>query len=163
MAPESTSIKHFQRQIDLDDTDVYSRDWQEHLLHLALVFEHLAIYRFTIVQTGHIEAIRNASPPRTRKQMRSSLGVYNWEKEYIPNFSIIIAPLSAMLSTKRTYIMTPKNVKYFDTAKAAFQQPILDYDHAHVHAHDRKHWLKKTRFIQFVRTDKITVSNKINI
>ncbi|XP_033218334.1 uncharacterized protein LOC117173800 [Belonocnema kinseyi] len=132
----------------LDDIIVYSRDWDEHLLHLALVFERLSIYGLTAApqkcsfgqttlpylghmistdgnsaQTTHIQAICNASPPRTRKEMRSFLGVCNWVKEYVPNSSVILAPLSDLLSTKRPYKMTPEKLQHFEAAKLAFQNP----------------------------------------
>ena len=69
----------------------------------------------------HIEAIKNASPPRTRKEMRSSLGICNWVKEYIPNSSLILAPWPDMLSPKRAYKMTPEKLRDFEAAKLAFQ------------------------------------------
>lgn len=134
---------------DLNDIIVYSRDWGEHLLHLALVFERLSIYGLTIApakcsfgqttlpylghiistegnsaQIGYIEVIKNTAPPRTRDEMRSILGVCNCVQEYMLNSSIILAPLSDMLSTKRPYKMTPKNLKHFEAAKVALQQPV---------------------------------------
>ena len=62
--------------------------------------------------------------PRTRTDMRSFLGICNWVKEYIPNSSEILAPLTDMLSPKRPYKVTPELVQYFEAAKLAFQQPI---------------------------------------
>lgn len=125
----------------LDDIVVYSRDWEEHLLHLALVFERLSIYGLTVApkkcsfeqttlpyldhiistegksaQTGHIEAIKNATPPCTRKEMHSFLGICNWVEEYIQNSCLILAPLSDMLSIKRPYKMTPENLAHFEAA-----------------------------------------------
>ncbi|XP_033228813.1 uncharacterized protein LOC117180422 [Belonocnema kinseyi] len=85
---------------------------------------HMVSTEGNSAQTGHVEAIRSAAPPRTRKEMRSFLGICNWVKEYITNSSIILAPLSDMLSTKRPYKMTPENRQHFENAKAAFQKPI---------------------------------------
>ena len=92
----------------LDDIIVYSPTYEEHLLHLALVFERLSIYGLTAstkkcsfgqttlpylghvvgisgnsAQPIHIEAIKNASPPRTCKEMRSFLVfVTGWKNTY---------------------------------------------------------------------------------
>ena len=75
-------------------------------------------------QAIHIEAIRNAVMPRTRSDMRSFLGICNWLKEYIPNSSEVLAPLTDMLSPKRAHKVTPVLVQHFEAAKLAFQEPI---------------------------------------
>ncbi|XP_033222580.1 uncharacterized protein LOC117176448 [Belonocnema kinseyi] len=132
----------------LDDIVIYSANWEEHLTHLGLVLERLAIYGLTvapkkccfgktslpylghIVGTGgnttqpvHIEAIRNAPAPRNSKALRSFIGLCNWVKEYIPNSSEILAPLTNMLSTKRPFKWTNELQEKFERAKLAFQNP----------------------------------------
>lgn len=132
----------------LDDIIVYSNDWEEHLTHLGLVLECLAIYGLTVApkkcsfgktslpylghvigshgntaQETHIEAIRNALPPRNRKALRSFVGMCNWVKEYVPNSSEILAPLTDLLSTKRPFKWTADIQDKFEQAKLAFQRP----------------------------------------
>lgn len=90
----------------LDDIIIYSDKWEQHLLHLALVFERLNIYgltcspqKFLLGQTSlpylghvvtsegnlpqpkHLQAILSAEPPRTSKGLRSLLGTMNWLHE----------------------------------------------------------------------------------
>ncbi|XP_033213656.1 uncharacterized mitochondrial protein AtMg00860-like [Belonocnema kinseyi] len=132
----------------LDDIVIYSTDWEEHLNHLGLVLEHLVIYELTVAlkkcsfgrtslpylghvvgtaentaQPVHIEAIRNAPPPRNRKALRSLIGLCNWVKEYISNSSEILAPLTDMVSTKRHFKWTNELQEKFKQAKLAFQKP----------------------------------------
>ena len=79
----------------LDDIIIYSRDWEEHLVHISLVLERLDIYGLTVsptkchfgrtslpylghwisadgnsAQSEHIEAIRTATFPRTRRERK---------------------------------------------------------------------------------------------
>ena len=132
----------------LDDIIVYSSEWGEHLQHLSLVFERLEIYGLTIspkkcrfgqttlpylghvigtngnaAQTVHIEAIRDFKSPRTRKELRSFLGICNWVKEYVPNSSEVLLPLTDLLSPKRPYKWTTETQEKFEVAKLAFQNP----------------------------------------
>ena len=84
----------------LDDIIIFSDDWRDYLWHTALVFERLAIYGLTVspqkcsfgrtnvpylghvvsadgnsAQPRHIEAIKSAKPPRTRKELQSFIGI----------------------------------------------------------------------------------------
>ena len=124
----------------LDDIIIYSEDWEQHLLHLSLVFERLSIYGLTCSpkkcefgQTGlpylghivtsnvsqpqprHLEAILKAERPRTRKGLKSLLSTMNWLHEYIPHYSATIAPIMDLLSPKKTYEW---NVEAQDALKA---------------------------------------------
>lgn len=45
----------------------------------------------------------NYPPPRNIKQLRRILGMLNWFKKYIPNYSIVVEPLTRLLR---------KNVKF---------------------------------------------------
>ena len=117
----------------LDDIIIFSDDWRDHLRHIALDLERLAIYGLTVspqkcsfgwttlhylghvvsaagnsAQPRHIEAIKSAKPPRTRKELQSFIGICNWVKEYIRNSSEVLAPLTDLLSPKHPYKMTPE-------------------------------------------------------
>ena len=100
----------------LDDLILYSHTSEEHLNNLALIFERLEIYCLTcnpkkchfgrtkLEYLGHnvtsegnqaqpelIQAILDAKPPRTRKELRSFHGTCSWLQVYIPHFAIIAA------------------------------------------------------------------------
>jgi hypothetical protein len=89
----------------LDDICVYSKNWTEHLQHLALVFERLSTYGLTCafdkctfgrprleylghIVTGthneakpeHIRAVLEAQVPRSRKDLRAFFGVCGYEE-----------------------------------------------------------------------------------
>ena len=131
----------------LDDIIVYSKNWQQHLLHLGLVFERLSIYGLTCSphkcqfgqtsldylghvvtsegnqpQPKHLQAILDAEPPRTRKGLRSLLGTMNWLHEYIPHYSEIIASITDLLSPKRPYKWNKGAQEALETAKEAFRK-----------------------------------------
>lgn len=83
----------------LDDIIVFSPDWPTHLNHLALTFERLQQHHLRCAPTKcrfgvqeleqlvHQEALRQADPPKTRKQLRQFLGLCNWIREYVPHFA----------------------------------------------------------------------------
>ena len=132
----------------LDDIIVYARDWEEHLVHISLVLERLDIYGLTVsptkchfgytslpylghwisadgnsAQPEHIEAIRTATFPGTRREMQSFIGTCNWVKEYNPNSSHVLVPLTDLLSPKRPYKISPEKLHAFEAVKVAFTNP----------------------------------------
>lgn len=134
----------------LDDIIVYSEDWKQHLLHLALIFERLQIYGLTCSpqkcqfgqtslpylghvvtsegnhpQPKHLQAILDAEPPRTRKGLRSLLGAMNWLHEYVPHYSEITAAMTDLLSPKRPYKWNQEAQKALEDAKEAFRHHEL--------------------------------------
>ena len=103
----------------LGDIIVYSENVQDHLYHLATVFECLETYGLScnlkkcffgekkLKYLGHIvtpegnqaqpesvQAILEANPPKTRKELQSFLGVCGWLRECIPNFSLLAASIT---------------------------------------------------------------------
>lgn len=90
----------------LDDIIIYSRSYEEHLLHLALVLERLQEYQLKVALSkckfgmdnlkylGHMIALDMTTPldehiiqicdaiePRNRKDLRSFLGLCNWLRD----------------------------------------------------------------------------------
>jgi hypothetical protein len=109
----------------LDDIIIFSRDHKEHLVHLRLILERLQEYglrcatekcRFGVTelpylghivggnhnrpQPKHLEQIRSAPTPTTRKQLQSFLGLANWVRDYVPRFA---APITDLLNKKSRY------------------------------------------------------------
>ncbi|GFS03067.1 retrovirus-related Pol polyprotein from transposon 297, partial [Elysia marginata] len=75
-----------------------------------------------------VEAIENAEPPRTKKQLRSFLGLAGFYRRYVPNFSAIVSPL-----TDATKAGMPNHIRWEEPQERAFnyvkkclsQEPVL--------------------------------------
>lgn len=130
----------------LDDVLIWSRNWEEHLHHLSLVFERLEQHGLTcgvdkcklglsklaflghyVTPYGHepdpeqLSKIQEAKNPRTRKQVRKYFGLINWLREFIPNFAQITAPLTALLAGNKKIEWTNEAEAAFHASKQAFQ------------------------------------------
>lgn len=133
----------------LDDIIIYSKDLQDHQRHLQLVLERVAQHglklnlekcRFASTrleylghvvtaeenqpQTAHLDAIQNAPVPTTRKALRSFIGLINWIRDYIPECSRILAPLTDLTSSQRPFKWTEAATQAFRTIKQAASQPL---------------------------------------
>lgn len=132
----------------LDDIVIYSNTHKEHLVHLRRVLERLQLHGLrcatskcqistpeieylghTITADGnqpqqrHLHQIQVATPPRTRKQLRSFLGLCNWLREYIPEFAAIATPLTDLLSQKTRWKWTEAAEEAFHKLKKALANP----------------------------------------
>ena len=133
----------------LDDFVIYSNTWEEHLAHLSKVFERIRVYQLTcsinkcffgkesleflghqITSEGnrakpeYVRAILNALPPRNRKELRQFIGTCEWLREFIPKFSLIALPLTALLSSTRPWRWTDESQRAFEALKEAFRVPL---------------------------------------
>ncbi|XP_063235073.1 uncharacterized protein LOC134537785 [Bacillus rossius redtenbacheri] len=131
----------------LDDVIVYSESWEDHCRHLALVMERLATNHLTAnpakchlgtteveflghvvnaegnwPQIGHLRQIAMAEVPRTRKQLQRFVGLINWLRSYIPNFSQTIVPLTDLLSPQIHYRWGEPAQAAFNAIQEAFTQ-----------------------------------------
>lgn len=143
----------------LDDIVIYSQNWEEHLGHLRWVIEKLqqaglsanpkkcALAKQETKYLGYhlgsgvlrpqvekVEAIMQCTPPATKKQVRSFLGLIGWYRRFIPDFSTKAAVLTEL--TKKA---SPNKVRWTPTCEEAFnhlkqalcQDPVLqspDFD-----------------------------------
>ena len=105
-----------------DDIAIQSMSWDAHLEHLERVFMRLADLGITlnakkckvalpsVTYLGHqagsgeirpirakVESILNITPPATKKQLRSFLGVIGFYRRFIPRYAEISAPLTDLL------------------------------------------------------------------
>lgn len=137
----------------VDDIIVYTETFEQHLEVLAELFKRLREAGLTakpkkmkigfqkLPFLGHIvgngtkqpldnkvDAILNATPPNTKKVMRSFLGLIGFYRSFIPNFAAISAPLSDATKNGR-----PNKIVWSDTMLTAFndlkhlmaKEPIL--------------------------------------
>ena len=126
--------------IYLDDLLIYSKNFDEHIKKLRLVFEKLSHYGLkvnpkkcqllmkSLVYLGHkisengievdpskFEVIRNWKVPTTVKEVKSFLGFLGFYRRFIKNFSQIAAPLIEL--TKND---SKSKVKWNDNCQVAF-------------------------------------------
>jgi hypothetical protein len=129
----------------IDDILVHSKTWSEHVSTLRELFERLEAAQFTarpskcIIATdnvdfiGHhigqgivsphddnISKIRDAPRPKTKKEVRSFLGLTGFYREYIPDYAAIAVPLTDL--TKKG---GPVTVTWGNAQEKAYKSLIM--------------------------------------
>ena len=125
----------------VDDVLIHSPSFRQHLETLEIVLERLQHYGLTIKPSkcmighehvpflGHvvgggshacqedkIAKVRDAPRPRTKKEVKSFLGLAGYYREYVPNFAVIAAPLHELLKKG-----APNEVHWTALQEEAFQ------------------------------------------
>ena len=137
----------------LDDTNVFSRTFDDHIKHLREVFirirkaglklniEKCNFWMKRLPFLGHIieekgispdpdkiVAVQNIQPPSSVTQLRSFLGLAGYYRRFIQNFSSIAQPLNQLLHKDNPYEWSPKCQKAFEELKCRLiTAPILIY------------------------------------
>ncbi len=126
----------------LDDVLIYSKDRTEHEKHLRFVLKRLRdnhliakpskceFFRDSVEYLGHIvghgtlkpmpslvQAVREFPKPSTTKQLQSFLGLANYYRRFIKDFSSIAAPLTHLTSKK-----APNPMVWDDDTRKAFDK-----------------------------------------
>ncbi|XP_042451745.1 uncharacterized protein LOC122036457 [Zingiber officinale] len=135
----------------IDDILIYSRNCQEHRLHLTTVLQTLKEHRLyakfskcdfwlnQIPFLGHIvsrngievdpakvEAIRNWDTPKNASEIRSFLGLAGYYRRFIQNFSQIALPLTSLTKKGVRYEWTDRCKKSFEELKGKLTtSPVL--------------------------------------
>ena len=126
----------------VDDMWIFTENWEDHMTSLRQVLDRLRSAKLTakpskcMIEYGSIEclghsivgqtvrpqedkiqAIRDASRPLTKRQLKSFLGLAGFYRRFIPNFSSIASPLTDLTKKDR-----PNSIKdWQDHHEKAFQ------------------------------------------
>jgi transposase InsO family protein len=134
----------------VDDLLVYGRTFEEYMTRLRRVLERLEEYNITVnptkcefgmsevEYTGYVlnergytlsderkEAVFNIPQPMVGKQMKSFLGVANYFRDFIPDFSRKIEPLQAMIGNydrTRRLVWSQDAQESWDSIREAIRQ-----------------------------------------
>ena len=123
----------------LDDIGVYSDSWEDHLEHIRLVLQalrehhlfakpskcafflteldflgHLVSAQGISVDPAKVEAICAWPTPTSERALRSFLGLANYYRDHVDNFSHRAGPLTDLLAAGRSFAWN-------DAAEAAFK------------------------------------------
>ena len=137
----------------IDDLIIFSRSFDEHLLHLEQVFKRLreanvklkpSKYHFVKPQVeylGHIVSAEGLRPnpakisavkefpiPKNVKDLRAFLGLCNYYRRFVKGFALIASPLNKLTSKNAKFSWSPECQTAFETLKQALiSAPILSY------------------------------------
>ena len=126
----------------IDDILVFSRTFEEHLIHLRQVMERLDraglrlkpkkcnFVRERVEYLGHviskhgievdsakIEAVHSFPQPANLKALRSFLGLASYYWRFVPNFSKVAGPLHLLTQKDAPFVWTSSCQQAFDLLK----------------------------------------------
>ena len=137
----------------IDDVLIFSKNFQEHLQHLHLVFSSLRsanlklhpskciFAKKEVKYLGHIiskhgvrvnpentEKVKTFPVPQNTKQVKSFLGMANYYRKFVKDFAQIASPLTSLLKKNVKFQWTLSCQKAYDTLKNALvTAPILAF------------------------------------
>lgn len=137
----------------LDDVIIFGRSRDEHLANLRLVFDRFDQYNLRVKLSkceffaesleflGHrittngfgmnlekVDALKTLNRPTNAKKLRSFLGMANFYRRFIPNYSIIAAPLFHLLKKKVPYVWrTEQDDAFVGLLQAIERDALLAY------------------------------------
>jgi hypothetical protein len=141
----------------LDDLNVYSRNFNEHLKHLREVFERLRqaglrlkakkchFFKKELAFLGHIvgadgvkpdpdkiSAVKDHPVPKNIRELRQFIGLASYYRKFVEGFASIAAPLNSLLRKSEAYKWLDQHQQAFETLKQRLiSAPILvhpDFD-----------------------------------
>ena len=137
----------------LDDIITFSKDEEEHLEHLRIIFQQLkeaglklkrskcGFIKRHIQYLGHLisqdgiqpfleklESIRDMPAPRNPKEIKQFLGLAGYYHKFVPRFSALSIPLTQLTHKDVLFEWTKECQAVFQMLKyALFEHPILRY------------------------------------
>lgn len=134
-----------------DDILIYSRTFEEHIMHIKLVFEllvkdqwkvkfskctfaqkQISYLGYVISEQGvstdpaKISAISQWPSPTNAKELRSFLGLAGYYRKFVRHFGVISKTLTELLKKHTIFVWTPHHEASFNTLKTAlFSAPVL--------------------------------------
>jgi hypothetical protein len=138
-------------QVYMDDILIFSRTEAEHLIHVRMVLEtlrHHQLYakaskcqfgRSSVAFLGHVisehgvamdprklSAIREWARPESCSDVRRFVGLANYYRRFVRNFSALASPLTSLCSPQATFRWTDAEQQSFDALRAALMSaPVL--------------------------------------
>jgi hypothetical protein len=137
----------------LDDLNIYSSSFEEHLKHLKEVFRRLKLaglklkpqkcyfannelkfLGYVISSEGistnpdKVKAVQNFPVPKNLRQLRGFLGLASYYRRFVPGFSKMASPLNRLLKKEVRYEWTSVQQNAFESLKEKLiTAPILAY------------------------------------
>ena len=134
----------------IDDLIIYSDSFEEHLVHLYLVFQRLSKYGLIVNEkkcsfftqkliylglefgpdgyrpvVDTLPKINNYPIPVNRKQVLKFLGIINYYRTHIPNLAEIAAPLYELLQSGKRFKWSTEQQKAFEELKLQFEKRLV--------------------------------------
>ena len=135
----------------LDDLNIYSRNFNEHLVHLREVFERLRnaglklkkkkcyFFKKELAFLGHvisekgihpdpdkIAAVNNQPAPSNLRELRQFLGLASYYRKFVEGFAKIAAPLNQLMKKETSYEWKSQHQEAFEYLKKRLvTTPIL--------------------------------------
>ena len=134
----------------LDDLNIYSRDFNGHLMHLRDVFDRLRqaglrlnpekckFISSELIFLGHVidqqgirtdpekvEKVKNFPIPKTLTQLRSFLGLASYYRKFIKGFSGIAGPLNKLLKKNVIFHWTVQQQQAFEDLKNRLTSSLI--------------------------------------
>ncbi|GFN91452.1 Pol polyprotein [Plakobranchus ocellatus] len=124
----------------IDDLLIHTETWEAHVKTLNELFKRLQGANFTVrpvkcllgsrtvdflghslvrgaigLQDENVVKVRNAPRPKTKREIRAFLGLVGYNKEFVPNFAAVSAPLSDLVRKSQ-----PNIVNWGDSQERAY-------------------------------------------
>jgi Reverse transcriptase (RNA-dependent DNA polymerase)/RNase H-like domain found in reverse transcriptase len=134
----------------LDDVIIFSRNFEDHVRHLEVVLRKLGeagatlkfskchFFRQSVDYLGHmnlphklqvqaknVKSIAKAEPPSTKTQVRSFLGLCGVYRRFVPNYTAIANPLTALTrkGTAEQFELNSEELEAFEVLKKLLRKP----------------------------------------